>query len=38
VILQNEQFFVKPEQAITANLPACRSAQRKGGRGLGYGG
>lgn len=28
----------KLEQAIKANLPARRSAQRKGGRGLGYGG
>lgn len=27
----------KLEQAIKANLPARRSAQRKGGRGLGYG-
>ena len=25
-------------EAIKANLPARRSAQRKGGRGLGYGG
>ena len=28
----------KLEQAIKANLPARRSVQRKGGRGLGYGG
>ncbi len=28
----------KLEQAIKANLPARRSAQREGGRGLGYGG
>ncbi len=28
----------KLEQAIKANLPARRSAQRVGGRGLGYGG
>lgn len=28
----------KLEQAIKTNLPACRSAQREGGRGLGYGG
>lgn len=28
----------KPEQPTKANLPARRSAQRKGGRGLGYGG
>jgi hypothetical protein len=28
----------KLEQAIKANQPARRSAQRKGGRGLGYGG
>lgn len=27
----------KLEQAITSNLPARRSAQREGGRGLGYG-
>ena len=25
----------KLEQAIKANLPACRSKQREGGRGLG---
>ena len=28
----------KLEQAINANLPALRSTQRVGGRGLGYGG
>ena len=28
----------KLEQAIKENLPARRSAQRKGGRRLGYGG
>ena len=28
----------KLEQAIKENLPARRSAQRKGGRGMGYGG
>jgi type I restriction enzyme M protein len=28
----------KLEQAIRANLPARRSVQREGGKGLGYGG
>ena len=36
----NAQFAesAKLEQPIKANLPARRSVQREGGRGLGYGG